>query len=297
MEATIKKEETINLESLKSLELSSCLCRTLIDVGMYNTVLDAGLWEDDDLENLHEDYGDAGWTFRCLGDFDLEGYKKLLVKVSQEIMDELAMPILRDYGIAAIKAKSIWSPKYYNYKTDTLDFDVYLADDFHEKFEKNMERFRENESLQEYIEDNWWHRSGFVSFMPKSMDEIASFKDEERYLACYITFALLVGGYKGQMIEDDVQLEMHYRLNDYSPTEYCNAYLYCSEEWAELYNGKSELEAMIRTATAKLGTPWETHEMKDNLNFMGDIETEADRFIVWATDMGYTPQALRTLCA
>lgn len=297
MKATIKEQETISLEGLKRYELNSSTCRILMDVGMYNSLLDPMLWTEDEEYNLYEGYGDAGEVFKCIGCFDIEGYKKMLAEVSQEVIDEYAMPILRDYGIAAIKAVGIDSPKYYNYSTDTLDFDVYLTDDFRQKFTENMERFRENESLQEYIEENWWHRSGFVSFMPKSMDEIASFKDEDRCLACYITFALLVGGYKNNFPEERVDLEMHYQVNDRCPSVFSNVYLYCSDEWAELFNEESELKIMIRETTQKIGAPWKTHEMKDCTDFEGNIETEAARFIVWATDMNYTPQDIRSLAA
>ena len=64
MKATIKEQEAISLEGLKRYELNSSTCRILMDVGMYNSLLDPMLWTEDEGYSLYEGYGDAGEVFK-----------------------------------------------------------------------------------------------------------------------------------------------------------------------------------------------------------------------------------------
>lgn len=294
--AIIEQNQELNLEELRCYELSGSLC-PLVHVGMYDSLISLSNWEDDAMYNLKEDYGEAAEVFACFGDCDVEGFHKVVQRNAAEIIDEYAMPILDNYGVAAIKVTGIWSPREYNFTTDQLDFDVYLKDDFMEKFKENMKRFRTNPSLQKYIEDHWWSRSGFLSFMPQSMDEIESFEDEERCLACYLTFALLTEGYWDNFLEGRTDWELYEKLStNECCTDYTNVYLYCSEEWAELYNSRTRMDELYWDVYHALGRPWRNHERKNwDLNCLPD--NEAAELVVWATDMGYSPQDLRELCA
>lgn len=293
---SIKKQESVNLDELRRLELCGSLC-TLVDVGMYDSLISPDYWEDFALENLIEDYGDAGRNLACFGDFDWDGYKEVVQSHAADIIDEYAMPILNDYGIAAIKVVGIYSPREYNFTTDELNFDVYLSEDFDAKFAENMKRFRKNPSLQKYIEDHWWSRSGFLSFMPKSMDEIASFEDDVRSLACYMTFALLTEGYWNNFYRDRTDWELFERLNtDECCTDFTHVYLYCSEEWAQVYNDNDRMDELYWDAFHALGHPWNNHSYKD-YNLCTREDNEALQLVIWATDMGYSPQDLREMCA
>lgn len=292
----IKNLESVNLDKLRRLELCGSLC-PLVDVGMYDSLISPDYWEDCAYENLIEDYGEAARDFVCFGDFDWDGYKKVVQNHAADIIDEFAMPILTNYGIAAIKVVGIYSPREYNFTTDELNFDVYLSEDFEEKFAENMKRFRKNPSLQKYIEDHWWHRSGFHSFMPKSMDEIASFEDDVRCLACYMTFALLSEGYWDNFSEKRTDWELYERLNtDECCTDFTHVYLYCSEEWAKVYNDNAKMDELYWNAFHALGHPWDNHEKK-NHDLCTCPKNEAQQLIVWATDMGYSSQDLREVCA
>lgn len=293
---SIKKPESVNLDKLRRLELCGSLC-PLVDVGMYESIISPSYWEDCARDNLIEDYGDAGLQLACFGDFDWDGYKKVVQSHAADIIDEYAMPILNDYGIAAIKVVGIYSPREYNFTTDELNFDVYLSEDFDAKFAENMKRFRKNPSLQKYIEDHWWHRSGFHSFMPKSMDEIASFEDDVRCLACYMTFALLTEEYWNNFYEDRTDWELFERLNtDECCTDFTHVYLYCSEEWAQVYNDNIRMDELYWDVFHALGHPWNNHTYKDD-NLCTHEDNEALQLVIWATDMGYSPQDLREMCA
>ena len=295
MNETIKEKQVQDLECLKRYELTSELC-PLVDVGTYDTILSPSNWDDDALYNLEEDHSKAAKTFACLDGFDWEGYKGMLTRVSQDIIDTYAMPILRKYGVEAIKAVKVWSPMEYNFQNDQLYFDVYVADNFREIFDVCMKEFAEDEKLNDYIRKHYRSCSGFISFMPQSMREIAEFDDEVRCLACYLTFALLVEDYWSWFTDHDSQCEVYELIScNECPTDFCHAYLYCSDEWAKLYNNDVELNNLIWGVYYKIGRPWERHEMKDVCDFCGHIETEADRFIVWATDMGYSPDDLREM--
>lgn len=291
----IEQKQDLTLEELRCYELCGSLC-PLVDVGMYESLISLSNWEDDAMYNLIEDYGEAARAFACFGDCDVKGYHKVVQRNAAEIIDEYAMPILESYGVAAIKVMGIWSPREYNFTTDELNFDVYLKDDFMEKFKENMKRFRSNPSLQKYIEDHWWSRSGFISFMPQSMSEIASFEDEERCLACYLTFALLTEGYWENFSEGRTDLELYEKLStNECCTSYTNVYLYCSEEWAKIYNDNARMDELYWDVFHALGRPWKNHERK-NWDLNCSPGNEAAELVVWATDMGYSPQDLRELC-
>ena len=292
----IKNLESVNLDKLRRLELCGSLC-PLVDVGMYDSLISPDYWEDCAYGNLIEDYGEAARDFVCFGYFDWDGYKKVVQNHAADIIDEYAMPILNDYGIAAIKVVGIYSPREYNFTTDELNFDVYLSEDFEEKFAENMKRFRKNPSLQKYIEEHWWSRSGFHSFMPQSMDEIASFEDDVRCLACYMTFALLSEGYWDNFSEKRTDWELYERLNtDECCTDFSHVYLYCSEEWAKVYNDNAKMDELYWNAFHALDHPWGNHEQK-NHDLCTCPKNEAQQLIVWATDMGYSLQDLREMCA
>lgn len=292
----IKNLESVNLDKLRRLELCGSLC-PLVDVGMYDSLISPNYWEDCAYRNLIEDYDEAARDFVCFGDFDWDGYKKVVQNHAADIIDEFAMPILSNYGIAAIKVVGIYSPREYNFTTDELNFDVYLSEDFEEKFAENMKRFRKSPSLQKYIEEHWWSCSGFHSFMPQSMDEIASFEDEERCLACYMTFALLSEEYWDNFYKKRTDWELYERLNtDECCTDFTHVYLYCSEEWAKVYNDNAKMDELYWNAFHALGHPWGNHEQK-NHDLCTCPENEAQQLIVWATDMGYSPQNLREMCA
>ena len=281
-----------NLEFLERFELTSAIC-PIVDIGVYDTILSADLLEEDALYNLKEDYHELVDVFGCLGSFDWKQYNEMILNASKSIIDDSVMPILSKYGAAAIKAVEIWNPKEYNHSNSQLYFDVYVVENFHEIFNKNMKEFAKNEMLIEFMRKRYRSYSGFVSFMPQSMDEVAQFEDKERCLACYLTFALLVEGYFNQFGEYDSMYEVYDRIHTYDcPVACCNAYLYCSDEWAAIYRNDVVLNNLIWDVYYKIGRPWETHEMKNILDFCGNINTEADRFVVWATDMGYSPQDL-----
>lgn len=292
----IENLESVYLDKLRRLELCGSLC-PLVDVGMYDSLISPDYWEDCAYENLIEDYGEAARYFVCFGDFDWDGYKKVVQNHAADIIEEFAMPILTNYGIAAIKVVGIYSPREYNFTTDELNFDVYLSEDFEEKFAENMKRFRKSPSLQKYIEEHWWSCSGFHSFMPQSMDEIASFEDEERCLACYMTFALLSEEYWDIFYKKRTDWELYERLNtDECCTDFTHVYLYCSEEWAKVYNDNAKMDELYWNAFHALGHPWGNHEQK-NHDLCTCPKNEAQQLIVWATDMGYSPQDLREMCA
>lgn len=292
----VEQKQELNLEELRCYELSGSLC-PLVDVGMYDSLISLSNWEDDAMYNLQEDYGEAAKAFACFGNCDVEGYHKTVQRNAAEIIDEYAMPIFKEYGVAAIKVTGIYSPREYNFTTDELDFEVYLTDDFMEKFKENMQRFRTNPSLQKYIEDHWWSRDGFISFMPQSMSEIESFEDEERCLACYLTFALLTEGYWDNFSEGRTDMELYERLStNECCTGYTNVYLYCSEEWAKLYNDNARMDELYRDVCHALGRPWKSHKQK-NWDLNCPPCNEASELVIWAKDMGYSPQDLRKLCS
>lgn len=269
----------------------------LVDVGMYESVLSPSNYEELQKSYFMEDYTCAT-EFLCVGNFDYNGYKSAVIDAAKEYIEDNVMPKLREYGVIGIEPMSIWSPKYYNYSTDELEFNLYLSDNFEQIMRDNIARMRNNRSLQRYIEEHFWSKSGFVSFMPRSFDEILAMDDEDRCISAYLTLALLESGYwsySGQII-DESNFDLYDKVTCVYNGEFCNFYMYVSDEFLKLYDNDTALNELLWDVYFKIGRPWRNHNPK-NHEYEGECKNEAVEFLLWATDMGYTLADLRAIAA
>lgn len=109
--------------------------------------------------------------------------------------------MLKKYGVTAFQPLDIWHPRFYNFQTDELDFQIEVADDFEVRMRENVARFKAEDdgTMQAYINNHWKTRDGFWSHMPESFDEIITPEKYschiEQRVGAYLTLCLLKEGW------------------------------------------------------------------------------------------------------
>ena len=187
------------------------------DVAMYGTILDSGEMEyylnqgEEDVIEINQDK-----------------YEKELVYVSSEFIKDNILEPFKKYGIVSIENFSIYKPAYYNYQNDMLCFDVTLSDDFDDIMEKYVSEFAKEEKFKKYIEEHWRSCSGFISFMPESIDEILRpskhFEMRVHQVAAFLTLCILNEDGLFEEIDDSINKFFEYITeNSHEFVEYNNA--------------------------------------------------------------------------
>ena len=294
IDQNIKKPE--NVEKLECYNINTGIC-PIIHVGTYGTILGDGC-DSDDMESWAESM-EVPYSLTYEEGFDFKKWLGYIKDEANDILQSEIISTLKPYGVEWLQATGMWSPKEYNASNDQMDFDVYLNKDFRTIFHDNMKRFRENPSLQKYIEKHYWSYDGFWSWMPKSMDEIESFEDEERCLSAYIMFCMLVEGKEEDM---DGEFDYTYRiwesLHSNGMDSDCTDYrCYGDDDLLQLYMKHfDDFNTLLWDLFYKVGHQWKNYEPKEGWKGVTP-ENEAERFICWAYDKGYSLEELRKLCA
>jgi hypothetical protein len=178
---------------MKTFELSTNLF-PIMSVGMYtNQTCDSSKFIDDymiddDYENNHISYNsDIFWN-----NFDNDKYVAFIYKTATDYINNEIKPILINLGlgITDIIPAGIYSPKYYNFNTDTLNFDLITNDDFIDNIIYVIDNLLPNEydDLSKFLKDNYSSYDGFISFTDNNIpDLIKSIQNnEEREIGAFL---------------------------------------------------------------------------------------------------------------
>jgi len=133
-----------------------------------------------------------------------DNFKNLMIEKGKEYLtDALADTDFKD---AKLTNFSFHSPKYYNYETDAIDFDIDFNDDIIQTIkEKADDRFFE------YARREFGSYSGFISFAPVNPDEFMEAIENRRnkleyavamFISYQIQNALDVSEYDREYIDD-----------------------------------------------------------------------------------------------
>jgi hypothetical protein len=173
------------------LKMSTGLMREILDVGMYESQLDARyMFDGEEQEVEHCDIltNEEKEYFFENQDWDCEAYKNLVCEQGmwqlegffKDVSDVIKIKLVEGSG-------SIWSPQYYNYTSDTLDFEIEIEQS---ELDKIVMLVTGNEKFFKFCK-RWGSYSGFHSFMPIEEDEFIESiqgKDIERALAMYLVW-------------------------------------------------------------------------------------------------------------
>lgn len=283
-----KEPEVYNMTS----NLFPCIC-----VAMYDTVLSPNYFLES--KNESEDqymYDTLSW----------DDWKTELLKVSQSYINSNVIESLKNYGLLNIEACSIWSPKYYNYHNDELVMDVTMKADWQDTMKEKIESWRDRYDVKEYISENWRSYSGYVNFMPESLDEILTEDDEDRQLAAYLTLAMLVEGKLRH--HSDILEELHYsmdeKFSDYESVNVLHEYMDKQEadKLLDLYNNDDSWNELYWSLVEKIGFVW-LHEGPDYLlgkkdsDYQFNAKSDGERLLFWAIEKELTVNDLKDMAA
>lgn len=158
------------------------------DVAMYGTMLDSGEIEYY-LNQCEEEQIEI----------NQDKYEKELVFIASEFIKDNVLEQLKCHGVVSIDNFSLYKPQYYNYQNDMLCFDVTLKDDFDSLMKHYMYYFgnvdKREGQFSKYIKEHWQSCSGFISFMPESLEEVLNpkkhFNMRVHQVAAYLTLCLI----------------------------------------------------------------------------------------------------------
>ena len=176
-------------------ELSSNLF-PIVNVGMYtNDVCDSDLLIDtysidnDFNEGLISYDVDTFWS-----NFDNNKFKAVILERATNFITDNVKPLLVDLGLGIIDIKviDIHSPKFYNWSTDTLNFDLITDDKFTDNIIDVINNLEGHElaDLSSFLKDNYTSYDGFISFTDNNVDDLIDSINagEEREIGAFLTW-------------------------------------------------------------------------------------------------------------
>lgn len=283
-----REPEVYNMTS----NLFPCIC-----VAMYETILSPNFF----LEGMND--GEDQYMYDTLS---WDDWKTELVKVSQDYIDSNVIDSLRNYGLMKIEACSIWSPKYYNYNQDELVMDLTMQAGWQDIMKEKIESWRGRDDVQKYISKYWHSYSGYVNFMPESLDEILTEDDEDRQLAAYLTLAMLVEGTLRPYDEilDELCEIMNSSFCDYESVNVLAEYMdeQEAEKLLKLYNNDDDWNDLYWRLVDKIGFVW-LHEGPDYLrgkkdsDYQFNAKSDGERLLFWAVEKELTVKELQEMAA
>lgn len=281
--------EVFNMNS----NLLPCIC-----VAMYDTILSPSEFESYLNDGEDEFYYDT---------VDWDDWKTELTKAAQDYLDEHVIENLENYGLMAIEATGIWSPKYYNYHQDELNMDVTMADNWQDTMKMKIEEWRGRQDVENYIKTYWHSYDGYVNFMPESLDEILAEDNEDRQLAAYLTLAMVVEGILKPY--DAIMEDLYYRMSDFSDYQRVNVIeeYYTDAQEAEkmiqLWDNDDEWNELYWNLREKIGSPWRNDNESDELtgikddSFQWTADSDGKRLLFWAVQQKLTVKDLYNMAA
>jgi hypothetical protein len=180
---------------MSTFELSTNLF-PIVDVDMYTN----GICDSDNLINsylIDEDFNEGLISYDSntfWDNFDNDKFKAVILKRATDFITDNVKPYLVDLGlgITDIKVVGIHSPKYYNWSTDSLNFDLVTDDNFTDNIIDVINNLEPNEiaDLSKFLKDNYTSYDGFISFTDNNVDDlIVSIRNnEEREIGAFLTW-------------------------------------------------------------------------------------------------------------
>ncbi|NDV63993.1 hypothetical protein [Bacteroides sp. 224] len=106
---------------------------------------------------------------------DIVDWQKTKENISKQLVDNIYFNTFSEW-VEMIDFDNLWSPKYYNYRTDEIYMKIAFTDEQLEEIE--LFCFGEKKkSFEKHLKDNYTSVSGFISFIPNNLQE---FKSEYR---------------------------------------------------------------------------------------------------------------------
>jgi len=186
---------------------------------MYETILDPRHifdYDDDEIvksEAITKDEKDYFFD-KAYMNFNTKEYNKIVLKYAMDQLQDIINELNDTIKIKLCEGGSIFSPRFYNFSNDQLDFTVDIAD--HE-LEKILPTIIDDDKFWEWAEQ-YKSYDGFISFMPYYKEEFIeaiSGKDITRALAMYLTYINDNSGYIHDKYYIYENITSNYGLTDF----------------------------------------------------------------------------------
>lgn len=276
----------------------------LVCVQMYETQLSPMAYEDY-MRELDKGEPDGDFTYYTV---DYSDWKKELVTVATNYIKENFLKVLKKYGVEDIKGTGIWSPREYNFTGDALDMEITMQDGWEAIMERSLQTFSEISDCRRYVCENWHSRSGFISFMPQTVEDVLTESDDERQLAAYLTLALVYEDVlepAGDSLENLWEAGM-YEFSDYDHINVIDEYMNNEEETArliDLWNDDNKWNELYWRLAEKVGFLW-LHEPetlclegKKDSDYQFNANSDGKRLLFWAAIHQHTVEDLYSMAA
>ena len=276
----------------------------LVCVQMYETQLSPMAYEDY-MRELDKGEPDGDFTYYTV---DYSDWKKELVTVATNYIKENFLKVLKKYGVEDIKGTGIWSPREYNFTGDALDMEITMQDGWEAIMERSLQTFSEISDCCRYVCENWHSRSGFISFMPQTVEDVLTESDDERRLAAYLTLALVYEDVlepAGDSLENLWEAGM-YEFSDYDHINVIDEYMNDEEETArliDLWNDDCRWNELYWRLAEKVGFLW-LHEPetlclegKKDSDYQFNANSDGKRLLFWAAIHQHTVEDLYSMAA
>ena len=174
------------------IELNTGIMGGVIDVGMYESVLDPRYMFDSDEDEINKsealtDEEKEYFFDKAYSSFNNDRYKETVAGYAMKALRDFFDDIENEIKITLCDGGTINSPREYNFRSDEFDFTVEVEQ---AELDKILPAVQNNEKFWKYAERYKSH-DGFISFMPCYKDEYIKAikgKDIVRALAMYLGF-------------------------------------------------------------------------------------------------------------
>jgi hypothetical protein len=169
----------------------------VINIGMYESWIDPSHALESSLSELSVKAQNQYWEL-----FDYSAYKDEILKIAKNFFENNITPVLLELnaGIKAVNVVGIHSPKFYNFSTDVLNFDLDV--DIEELREAILKA--DQKDLDNFLRETYKSYSGFISFMPKSVIMLlnAIEDDKDRAVSAFVSYQLSKSDFDFEAIQN-----------------------------------------------------------------------------------------------
>jgi len=194
----------------------------IVNVGMYDSLLspdnlinDYEIDEDKDNEYIKFDSNEY-WSNL----FDISKFRAEILTLATDYIKDEIKPILigLKLGISDIETVSINSPRFYNYGSDELYFDLIVEDQFNNNIIDKINNLSTDELIRfnTYLKDNYSSYDGFVSFTSNnSLDVINNVQNyDERDISAFLNWYIF--DFLNEIDENDWIQYVNENISNYS---------------------------------------------------------------------------------
>ena len=184
--------------------------------GFYNTIFEADN-EDEEIQDINNQRNEKGLESINFEDCDFdytEYHKQVSIECTEFIEKEL-----KDINVlSSIKFEALYSPKEYNFHTDSINIEVELTEDNIKEIKTFL--YDNLDEYKHYLKEQYTSYSGFISFFPNHFEgwleltkDFNDFSDKCHLLGSVLEFICYINEIDKDSMYDSLQTKSVYATN------------------------------------------------------------------------------------